>query len=162
VASLNSVVVARQTPPPGTIRPRFRLELARHDPHSRPAKRHPAWLDVLDHYYFGDLKLFIARPKTEIARLRPSGDNKVTWHGHALLLILFGSGLEAKDGKLAAVARENQTSKTMKRITVSPADDHSVVREVFPRMLELEGDFGVVGEAAEGRQGTKSSASGFG
>jgi DNA-binding NarL/FixJ family response regulator len=50
----------------------------------------------------------------------------------------------------------------MKRITVSPADDHSVVREVFPRMLELEGDFGVVGEAAEGRQRTKSSASGFG
>jgi DNA-binding NarL/FixJ family response regulator len=40
----------------------------------------------------------------------------------------------------------------MKRITVLLADDHMVVREGFRRMLELENDFEVVGEAQDGRQ----------
>jgi DNA-binding NarL/FixJ family response regulator len=40
----------------------------------------------------------------------------------------------------------------MKRITVLLADDHTVVREGFRRMLELEADFEVIGEAADGRQ----------
>ena len=40
----------------------------------------------------------------------------------------------------------------MKRITVLLADDHTIVREVFRHMLELEADFEVIGEAADGRQ----------
>ena len=40
----------------------------------------------------------------------------------------------------------------MKRITVLLADDHTVVREGFRQMLELEADFEVIGEAADGRQ----------
>ena len=40
----------------------------------------------------------------------------------------------------------------MKRITVLLADDHTVVREGFRHMLELEADFEVIGEAANGRQ----------
>ena len=40
----------------------------------------------------------------------------------------------------------------MKKITVLLADDHTVVREGFRQMLELEADFEVVGEAADGRQ----------
>ena len=39
----------------------------------------------------------------------------------------------------------------MKRITVLLAEDHMVVREGFHKMLELEGDFEVVGEAQDGR-----------
>lgn len=39
----------------------------------------------------------------------------------------------------------------MKRITVLLAEDHMVVREGFRRMLELEGDFDVIGEAQDGR-----------
>jgi DNA-binding NarL/FixJ family response regulator len=31
------------------------------------------------------------------------------------------------------------------------ADDHTVVREGFRQVLELEGDFEVIGEAADGR-----------
>jgi DNA-binding NarL/FixJ family response regulator len=40
----------------------------------------------------------------------------------------------------------------MKRITILIAEDHTIVREGLRRMLELEGDFEVVGEAQDGRQ----------
>jgi DNA-binding NarL/FixJ family response regulator len=40
----------------------------------------------------------------------------------------------------------------MKPITVLIAEDHTVVREGFRKMLELEGDFTIVGEAQDGRQ----------
>ena len=40
----------------------------------------------------------------------------------------------------------------MKRITVLLAEDHTIVREGFRKMLELEDDLEVVGEAREGRQ----------
>jgi DNA-binding NarL/FixJ family response regulator len=40
----------------------------------------------------------------------------------------------------------------MKRITVLLAEDHTIVREGFRKMLELEADLEVVGEAKEGRQ----------
>jgi DNA-binding NarL/FixJ family response regulator len=40
----------------------------------------------------------------------------------------------------------------MKRITVLVADDHTIVREGFRKMLELENDLEVVGEAQDGRQ----------
>ena len=41
----------------------------------------------------------------------------------------------------------------MKRTTVLLADDHTIVREGFRKMLELEDDLEVVGEAQDGRQG---------
>jgi DNA-binding NarL/FixJ family response regulator len=40
----------------------------------------------------------------------------------------------------------------MKRITVLLAEDHTIVREGFRKLLELEADLEVVGEAREGRQ----------
>ena len=40
----------------------------------------------------------------------------------------------------------------MKRITVLLSDDHMIVREGFRKMLELEKDIEVVGEAQDGRQ----------
>ena len=40
----------------------------------------------------------------------------------------------------------------MKQITVLLADDHTIVREGFRKMLELEKDIEVVGEAEDGRQ----------
>src|SRR5580692_7987160 len=40
----------------------------------------------------------------------------------------------------------------MKRITVLLAEDHTIVREGFRKMLELETDVEVVGEAQDGRQ----------
>jgi DNA-binding NarL/FixJ family response regulator len=40
----------------------------------------------------------------------------------------------------------------MKKITVLLAEDHMIVREGFRKMLELENDMDVVGEAQEGRQ----------
>ena len=40
----------------------------------------------------------------------------------------------------------------MKRITVLLAEDHTIVREGFRKMLELEADLEVVGEAEDGRQ----------
>jgi DNA-binding NarL/FixJ family response regulator len=40
----------------------------------------------------------------------------------------------------------------MKKITVLLAEDHMVVREGFRRMLDLESDFDVVGEAQDGRE----------
>ncbi len=40
----------------------------------------------------------------------------------------------------------------MKRITVLLAEDHMIVREGFRKMLELEDDLEVVGEAQNGRQ----------
>jgi DNA-binding NarL/FixJ family response regulator len=40
----------------------------------------------------------------------------------------------------------------MKKITVLLAEDHMVVREGFRKMLELEDDIEVVGEAEDGRQ----------
>jgi DNA-binding NarL/FixJ family response regulator len=40
----------------------------------------------------------------------------------------------------------------MKRITVLLAEDHTIVREGFRKMLELEKDIHVVGEAEDGRQ----------
>jgi DNA-binding NarL/FixJ family response regulator len=39
-----------------------------------------------------------------------------------------------------------------KRITVLLAEDHTIVREGFRKLLELEDDFEVVGEAEDGRQ----------
>ena len=41
---------------------------------------------------------------------------------------------------------------TMKPITVLLAEDHTIVREGFRKMLELEADIQVVGEAQDGRQ----------
>jgi DNA-binding NarL/FixJ family response regulator len=40
----------------------------------------------------------------------------------------------------------------MKKITVLLAEDHTIVREGLRKMLELEDDFEVVGEAQDGRQ----------
>jgi DNA-binding NarL/FixJ family response regulator len=40
----------------------------------------------------------------------------------------------------------------MKRIKVLLAEDHTIVREGFRKMLELEGDFEIMGEAPDGRQ----------
>ncbi len=40
----------------------------------------------------------------------------------------------------------------MTRITVLLAEDHTIVREGFRRMLEMESDIAVVGEARDGRQ----------
>jgi DNA-binding NarL/FixJ family response regulator len=40
----------------------------------------------------------------------------------------------------------------MKRITVLLAEDHMIVREGFRKMLDLEADLEVVGEAPDGRQ----------
>ncbi len=40
----------------------------------------------------------------------------------------------------------------MKRITILLAEDHMIVREGFRKMLELEDDFEVVGEAQDGRR----------
>jgi two-component system, NarL family, nitrate/nitrite response regulator NarL len=40
----------------------------------------------------------------------------------------------------------------MKRITVLLAEDHTIVREGFRKMLELENDIEVVGEAQDGRR----------
>jgi DNA-binding NarL/FixJ family response regulator len=40
----------------------------------------------------------------------------------------------------------------MKRTTILLADDHTIVREGFRKMLELEPDLEVVGEAKDGRQ----------
>src|SRR5208282_3416298 len=40
----------------------------------------------------------------------------------------------------------------MKRITVLLAEDHTIVREGFRKMLEVEEDLQVVGEAQDGRQ----------
>jgi DNA-binding NarL/FixJ family response regulator len=40
----------------------------------------------------------------------------------------------------------------MKRITVLMAEDHIIVREGFRKMLELDGDLEVIGEAQDGRQ----------
>ncbi|MGB7768553.1 MAG: response regulator transcription factor [Verrucomicrobiia bacterium] len=40
----------------------------------------------------------------------------------------------------------------MKRITVLLAEDHTIVREGFRKMLELDDDIEVVGEAQDGRQ----------
>jgi DNA-binding NarL/FixJ family response regulator len=40
----------------------------------------------------------------------------------------------------------------MKKITVLLAEDHMIVREGFRKMLDLETDFEVVGEAQDGRQ----------
>src|SRR5277367_1425216 len=41
---------------------------------------------------------------------------------------------------------------SMKRTTVLLAEDHMIVREGFRKMLELEDDFEIVGEAQDGRQ----------
>lgn len=40
----------------------------------------------------------------------------------------------------------------MKRITVLLADDHTILREGFRKMLEIEADLHIVGEAEDGRQ----------
>jgi DNA-binding NarL/FixJ family response regulator len=40
----------------------------------------------------------------------------------------------------------------MKKITVLLAEDHTIVREGFRKMLELEDDFEILGEAQNGRQ----------
>jgi DNA-binding NarL/FixJ family response regulator len=46
----------------------------------------------------------------------------------------------------------------MKQITVLLADDHTIVREGFRKMLEMEADLQVVGEAQDGRQAVESAA----
>jgi DNA-binding NarL/FixJ family response regulator len=40
----------------------------------------------------------------------------------------------------------------MKKITILLADDHTIVREGFRMMLEMESDLQVIGEAADGRR----------
>jgi DNA-binding NarL/FixJ family response regulator len=40
----------------------------------------------------------------------------------------------------------------MKRITVLLAEDHTIVREGFRKMLELDNDLQVIGEAEDGRR----------
>ncbi len=40
----------------------------------------------------------------------------------------------------------------MKNITILLAEDHTIVREGFRKMLELEADFEIVGEAPDGRK----------
>ena len=40
----------------------------------------------------------------------------------------------------------------MKRITILLAEDHTIVREGFRKMLEMENDLQIVGEAEDGRQ----------
>src|SRR5450755_2447104 len=40
----------------------------------------------------------------------------------------------------------------MKRITILLAEDHMIVREGFRKMLELENDLEVIGEAQDGRR----------
>ncbi len=40
----------------------------------------------------------------------------------------------------------------MKRITILLAEDHTIVREGFRKMLELEDDLQIIGEAQDGRQ----------
>lgn len=47
----------------------------------------------------------------------------------------------------------------MNQITVLLVEDHTVVREGFRRMLELESDMKVVGEAQDGRQGVAMARS---
>lgn len=51
------------------------------------------------------------------------------------------------------------TRSSSARITVLIAEDHSVVREGFRRILELEGDFQVIGEAQNGRQAVELAGS---
>ena len=46
----------------------------------------------------------------------------------------------------------------MKQITVLLADDHTIVREGFRKMLEFEDDLKVVGEAQDGRQAAALAA----
>jgi DNA-binding NarL/FixJ family response regulator len=46
----------------------------------------------------------------------------------------------------------------MKRITVLLVDDHTIVREGFRKMLELEPDLEVAGEAQDGRQALAMAA----
>ncbi len=46
----------------------------------------------------------------------------------------------------------------MKKITVLLADDHTVVREGFRKMLELEDDIEVVGESSDGRHAVEMAA----
>jgi DNA-binding NarL/FixJ family response regulator len=45
------------------------------------------------------------------------------------------------------------------RITVLIAEDHAIVREGLRRILELEGEFQVVGEAQNGRQAVELAVS---
>ena len=40
----------------------------------------------------------------------------------------------------------------MKRVTVLLADDHTIVREGIRKLLELDSDLGVIGEAKDGRE----------
>jgi DNA-binding NarL/FixJ family response regulator len=47
---------------------------------------------------------------------------------------------------------ETKPRNSMKRITILLAEDHTIVREGFRKMLELEEDLEVVGEAKDGRQ----------
>ncbi len=47
---------------------------------------------------------------------------------------------------------QHDTKIFMKKITILLAEDHTIVREGFRRMLELEADLEVVGEAQDGRQ----------
>lgn len=51
-----------------------------------------------------------------------------------------------------------QACMTTEPIAVLVADDHAVVREGICRMLELEKDFAVVGEAENGRQAVRLAA----
>jgi DNA-binding NarL/FixJ family response regulator len=49
----------------------------------------------------------------------------------------------------------------MKRITILIAEDHTIVREGLRRMLELEGDLEVVGEAQDGRQAVEMAKTAY-
>ena len=48
--------------------------------------------------------------------------------------------------------RQKHIQNSMKQITILLAEDHEMVREGFRRMLEIEADLEVVGEAQDGRQ----------
>jgi DNA-binding NarL/FixJ family response regulator len=63
-------------------------------------------------------------------------------------LIDFG----ACDDAWQSVQDSDSIRISMKRITVLLADDHTIVREAFRKVLEFEDDLEVVGEAQDGRQ----------
>lgn len=49
-------------------------------------------------------------------------------------------------------ARDSEDQKTKKMVRIVLADDHPIVRDGLKKLLELEEDFAVVGEASDGRE----------
>jgi DNA-binding NarL/FixJ family response regulator len=60
------------------------------------------------------------------------------------------------NGAVKKSGKQHHTKMSMKRITVLLAEDHMIVREGFRKMLELEDDLEVVGEAQDGRAGGRA------